>query len=138
MGGLPFNTEGTFRPMAEINVTPMVDVMLVLLVIFMVAAPLMTGSVNVDLPKGTRAQRTLKDNPLILTMDLQKKLYLGKKKVEIAQLAEALSSSGKDKRVYVKADRNLPYGEVMALMDTLQQLGYGLALLNETKPKGSV
>ncbi|MGB1230596.1 MAG: biopolymer transporter ExbD, partial [Holosporaceae bacterium] len=78
------------KPMAEINVTPMVDVMLVLLVIFMVAAPLMTGSVPVDLPKGTRAQKSIKEAPLILTLDVQKKLYVGKKHVVKDQLASAL------------------------------------------------
>ena len=121
------------KPMADINVTPMVDVMLVLLVIFMVAAPLMTGSVPVDLPKGTRAQKSVKEAPLILTLDVQKKLYVGKKHVAKEQLADALGPLDKNKRVYLKADRRLSYGEVMTLMDDLQSLGYSLALLSETK-----
>src|SRR5690606_22185966 len=108
--------------MSEINVTPMVDVMLVLLIIFMVTAPLIQQGVTVQLPE-TKAQ-SLDVNPdlLVLTISADKRYYIGPTEVPYAQLADKITNSIKlreDKEMYLHADRRLPYGVVvdaMALM----------------------
>lgn len=126
------------KPMADINVTPMVDVMLVLLIIFMVSAPLMKGSVKVDLPEGSQRDFNAKEAPLIVTLDKESKLFVGDELVSTVQLGDVLHSANKDahnKRVYVKADKSLEYGEIMALMDQIHALGYHLSLVSSASKK---
>ena len=121
------------KPMAEINVVPYIDVMLVLLVIFMVTAPLLTQGIEVELPKaGAEAIDSTSDNiPLVLSVDAAGNLYLnvgddedkpiGGKEI-VAQTARVLDVSP-DTQIFVKADRAVPYGNVVGAMVLLQQGG---------------
>jgi biopolymer transport protein TolR len=122
----------------DINVTPLVDVMLVLLVIFMVTAPLLHQGVEVQLPKSV-AQNLPKtpEDPLILSITKNGTYYLNESPVARALLRDRLRlvlSRRRDKSVYLKADRNLPYGTVVETMDTLNRLGVeSLGMVTELK-----
>ncbi len=112
---------------SDINVTPLVDVMLVLLVIFMVTAPLLHQGIEVKLPKSV-AQNLPKapEDPLILSISKNQVYYLNETPIPKAQLRERLQlilKNRRDKAVYLKADRNLPYGVVVETMDTLNRVG---------------
>ena len=114
------------RPMSEINVTPMVDVMLVLLIIFMVTAPLLQTGVPVELPQ-TKAE-TLDVNPdlAILTLSKDQRIFFGDVEIPYPQLEARLGSNiklRKDKVVYLQADRALPYGYVVDIMATMKRAG---------------
>jgi biopolymer transport protein TolR len=106
-------------PMSEINVTPLVDVMLVLLIIFMVSAPMMTTGLEVDLPK-TRAPRMEKeDEKLLLSITKEQKVFLGETEVPYAQLEAALTTNERlqrDKEIYIEADETVSYGFVAKVM----------------------
>ncbi len=105
--------------LAEINVTPMVDVMLVLLIIFMVTAPLIQQGVDVDLPKARAQNLQADDKKLVLHIDRQRRLYLGKTFIPFSSLAEKLKNNAKlqaDQELYLRADRKLPYGLVVKIM----------------------
>jgi biopolymer transport protein ExbD len=111
----------------EINVTPFIDVILVLLIIFMVAAPLSTVDVNVDLPASTANPAPRPDKPLFLTLAPDLTLALGEAPIARGNLAGALdgeTQGDKEQRVFVRADRAVPYGEVMELMNLLRGAGY--------------
>ena len=126
------------RPMSEINVTPMVDVMLVLLVIFMITAPLLTSTVEVDLPKTEAARATGQDEPLIISLNAQNKLFL--QDTEIAEDAlvarlRAITENKPDQRIFVRADKGLAYGRVMEVMGTISAGGFSkVALVTEMPP----
>ncbi|MSP82814.1 MAG: protein TolR [Alphaproteobacteria bacterium] len=130
------------RPMSEINVTPMVDVMLVLLVIFMVAAPLLTVGVQVDLPKTQASEIQGEDEPLVVSVDAMGKLFLEDTEVALADLGPrllAVSENNPEARVFVRGDRAIDYGRVMAVMGMINQAGFGnVALITElpTEPEG--
>ncbi len=116
-----------FRPMAEINVTPMVDVMLVLLVIFMVTAPLLTVGVQVDLPKTKAGVIRGDDEPLAVTIDAEGKVHLQKTEVPLESLVprlQAITGSNPDVRIFVRGDQNIPYGRVMKVMGLINGAGY--------------
>ncbi|HEY1932342.1 MAG TPA: protein TolR [Acetobacteraceae bacterium] len=126
---------GRYRPLAEINVTPLVDVMLVLLIIFMVTAPLMTSGVSVDLPK-TNAQPINSDSqPLTVSINAQGTIYLQNEQVDLPQLVaklQAISQNNVDRRIFVRGDKDLPYGRIMQVMGTITQGGFTkVALLAE-------
>ena len=111
----------------EINVTPFIDVILVLLIIFMVAAPLSTVDVNVDLPASTATPSPRPDKPIFVTLKEDKTISLGEDTVSSAGLGAALdqvTAGDKDKRVFVRADKSVNYGDVMGLMNTLRDDGY--------------
>jgi biopolymer transport protein ExbD len=111
----------------EINVTPFIDVMLVLLIIFMVAAPLATVDVPVDLPASTATPRPRPDKPIFLTVTADLGLALGDAPVARAELPAALdASSGRDKeqRIFLRADKTVPYGALMDVMGELRGAGY--------------
>jgi biopolymer transport protein ExbD len=111
----------------EINVTPFIDVMLVLLIIFMVAAPLSTVDVNVDLPASTAQPQQRPDKPLFLTIKPDLTLALGEAPIDKANLTAALdqaTSGDRDQRVYVRADKVVSYGDVMETMNLLRAAGY--------------
>jgi biopolymer transport protein ExbD len=111
----------------EINVTPFIDVILVLLIIFMVAAPLSTVDVNVDLPASTAHPAPRPDKPVFLTVKADLTLALGDDPVGRANLAAALDAATKDdkeQRIFVRADRKVAYGDVMELMNLLRTTGY--------------
>ena len=125
----------SYRPMSEINVTPFVDVMLVLLVVFMVTAPLLTVGVQVDLPR-TRAQPIHESvEPLIITVDADGELYIQESKVKLAQLVprlRAITDRRPDTRIYVRGDQAINYGRVMQVMGTVNAAGFTkVALVTE-------
>jgi len=112
--------------MAEINVTPFVDVMLVLLIIFMVTAPLMQQGMDVDLPETTTQPLRVTDNPLILSVDRDGKFFVGPKEVPVAELAEKLSAvfdARGSTEVFLRADKKAPYGLVVKAMAAARAAG---------------
>ncbi len=122
-------------PMSEINVTPMVDVMLVLLVIFMISAPLMNSGVPVDLPSHTAPSLQEKEEPITLTLTKKKELFLGNDLLSLEGLTDALHQATHENmqaRIYLRADQSLSYGVVMSLMDSVRKAGYTkVALVSE-------
>ena len=111
----------------EINVTPFIDVILVLLIIFMVAAPLSTVDVVVDLPVSTAAPQPRPDKPLFLTIKADHTLTLGESAIAADSLAGALdaaSGSDKEQRVFLRADKQVDYGELMQAINLLRAAGY--------------
>jgi len=115
------------RPMSEINVTPFVDVMLVLLIVFMVTAPLLTIGVPVDLPKTKASTIQGNDEPLAVSLDGQGKIYLMETAVELEDLAPrlaAISQGASDRRIFVRADQSLNYGRVLQVMGTINSAGF--------------
>lgn len=111
----------------EINVTPFIDVMLVLLIIFMVAAPLSTVDVAVDLPVSTAQAQPRPDKPLFLTIKPDLSLALGNDPVAAGQLApaiDAVTQADRQKRIFLRADKTVPYGELMRVMNLLREAGY--------------
>ena len=114
------------RASAEINITPFVDVMLVLLIIFMVAAPLMQQGIDVDLPETTTQALRVQDNPLILSVKKDGKYFLGQKEIELENLVsklEAIFEARASKEIYLRADRLAPYGTVVKAMAAAQNAG---------------
>jgi len=112
--------------MAEINVTPFVDVMLVLLIIFMVTAPLMQEGINVDLPKVSAKSMENTEETFILTISKKEEIYINSTKIPIDNLAEKLSAiikTRKNKEVYVKADSGARYGFVMKVLGEVRLAG---------------
>ena len=130
---------GKHRPMAEINITPMVDVMLVLLIIFMVTAPLLTASVNVDLPKAEAAPAPQDDKPLTISVDESGQIYLQDEKMNLEDLVpklQAISQGKSDKKILVRGDKGNSYGRMLQVMATITQGGFThLALLSD--PSGA-
>ena len=124
-----------YRPLAEINVTPMVDVMLVLLVIFMITAPLMTSSVNVDLPKASASPITPDKDPITVSVASDSKVYLGNDGMDLTDLVarlQAQSQNDPDRRIFVRGDKTVPYGRMIEVMGTIKQGGFTkVALLVE-------
>ncbi len=125
------------RPVAEINVTPMVDVMLVLLVIFMVTAPLLTAGVQVDLPKTEAAPIKGDDQPLSVSVDARGDVWIQETKVTMEELVpklQAITAQKPDTRIFVRGDKGIDYGRVMEVMGTLGSAGFGkIALVTEMK-----
>lgn len=116
------------RPMAEINVTPFVDVMLVLLIIFMVAAPLLTAGVSVDLPDESAGALTRQDSaPVEISVTQKDEIYIGDTKVTLDRLKvvlEAIAEKDVERRIYIRADQTLDYGKVMNVMAHVNQSGF--------------
>ena len=111
----------------DINVTPFIDVILVLLIIFMVAAPLATVDVPVDLPALTVQPRQRPDQPVYLTIRADLSLAIGEEPIGSSSLAAALdaaTNSNKDERIFLRADRSVPYGAVMQVMNDLRAANY--------------
>jgi len=128
-----------YRPLAEINVTPLVDVMLVLLIIFMVTAPLMSTAVNVDLPKVATTPIAQDSEPLTISVDAQGQVYLQDQKVELNDLVAkllALSQDNKDRRIFVRGDKANQYGRIIEVMGTIVQGGFTKAALLSEPPAG--
>ena len=116
-----------FKPSAEINVTPFVDVMLVLLIVFMVAAPLLTVGVEVDLPDTEARAITTSEEPLTLTIQADGGLFLMDTAIAFEELAPrlaAISGEGSEARIYIRADDGASYGEVMRVMARVSASGY--------------
>jgi biopolymer transport protein TolR len=138
---MAMGTKGTigarldYRPLAEINVTPFVDVMLVLLVIFMVTAPLMVAGVPVDLPKSSAARLTPTRRPMVVSLT-RDALYVRDERVQpaglVSRLRDIRAAEG-DGVVYVRADRSMSYGQVMEILGQVGTAGYDrVSLLSQT------
>ena len=115
------------EPMSEINVTPFVDVMLVLLIVFMVTAPLLTVGIPVDLPKVKASALTDQKDPIEITVKLDGTLYLGESEVEVENLISrlnAITDQNTEARIYVRGDRVVAYGRVMEIMSLINTAGY--------------
>jgi biopolymer transport protein TolR len=120
------DTGGGRRAMTDINVTPLVDVMLVLLIIFMVTAPLIQSGVKVDLPRASAQQMEHEEEKLVLTITRDRRIFLGTTEIAPADLEAKLSTNArirKDKELYLHADRSLPYGQVVEIMATARRAG---------------
>ena len=142
--GLHGSTRGRSRstrraPMAEINVTPLVDVMLVLLIIFMVSAPLLTVGVPIDLPQ-TKAKSLDQDKePLTISVNTKGEIYLQNSEIKIEELVAKLQAvtqarGGSDERIYVRGDKKVDYGTVMRVMGRLSSAGFRrVALVTEVE-----
>jgi biopolymer transport protein TolR len=114
------------RPMAEINVTPLVDVMLVLLIIFMVTAPMMQTGIDVNLPRVKAKSVDVSEEKLVLTVNDAKEIFLNKTKLSLRELGtklEHIIAARVDREVYLRADRNVPYGFVVEVMAEARKAG---------------
>lgn len=137
-GGEPDDGLGP-APMSQINVTPLVDVMLVLLIVFMIAAPLMAAGVQVNLPKAAAKPVETKKTTVVVSIDQEGKVYVEKDAVEpdnlVAFLANRLNGGGKDDPVFVKADKAVPYGRVLQVVGMIGASGVGkVSLLADQLP----
>ncbi|MCB9979299.1 MAG: protein TolR [Rhodospirillales bacterium] len=127
----------SYRPMSDINVTPFVDVMLVLLVVFMVAAPLLTAGVPVDLPQSKAKPIKDEDNkPIELTVTKAGDVFLGETKVERARLVtllSAMTNNDAERRIYIRGDKSLTYGDVMDIIGAINSAGFRkVALISQS------
>jgi biopolymer transport protein TolR len=131
---------GDYAPLAEINVTPMVDVMLVLLIIFMVAAPLMMVGVPVELPRTAAAKVGQTRKPLVVSIDREGHIFVREEAVADEALLDkltALAAEDKDAVVYVRGDKAIPYGRVMEIMGRVGQAGFHKVSLIAEAPRGT-
>jgi len=130
--------------LSEINVTPFIDVMLVLLIIFMVAAPLSTVDISVDLPVSNAVQQPRPDKPVFLTVKGDMTLAIGDNPLTretLAQTLDAQTGGDHEQRIFLRADRTVPYGELMKIMNLLRDAGYlriALVGLEDTNVGGPV
>lgn len=129
-----------YRPMAEINVTPFVDVMLVLLIVFMVAAPLLTAGVPIDLPDSEAKAISEEDNkPLEVSLAKDGKIYVGDTEVKqdrLVSLLGSMTNNDPDRRIYIRADTSLDYGQVMQTLGAINGAGFRkVALVSNTSTK---
>ena len=115
----------TQSSLAEINVTPLVDVVLVLLIIFMISAPVLQSGIDVSVPK-TRTVKEITEQRLVLTIDRSQQVFLGDRPVNIHELAQKLHQQGTDPAhqvIYLRADENVPFGAFASVMDAVKQAG---------------
>lgn len=130
------------RPMSDINMTPFIDVMLVLLIIFMVAAPLLTAGVPLDLPQTKAAALNIDKQPLTISVKADGKVFLMETEIgrdeiatKLTAVAQANQRAGQDERIYVRADKSVNYGLVADVMSTVTAAGYRkVALLTDPTP----
>ena len=127
------------RPMAEINVTPMVDVMLVLLIIFMVAAPLLTAGVPIDLPDSKAKAISDEDNkPLEVSIAKDGRIFVGETETteeRIVTILTSMTEDNPDRRIYIRGDKGIDYGKVMKVLGTINGAGFNkVALISEAAP----
>ena len=127
------------RLMSEINVTPMVDVMLVLLIIFMITSPMLVAGIEVDLPKTDSAAVSGQFKPLVISVDRGGKLFLFESKIEQKDLISKLKEITKEKadtRIFVKGDKNVSYGTIIDVIARIRNAGFTkVALISDIKQK---
>jgi biopolymer transport protein TolR len=126
------------RPMAEINVTPFVDVMLVLLVVFMVTAPLLSVGVSVELPESAAAPIPGQDEPLAVSIDAGGRVFIQDSEVSLETLIprlQAITQNNPDARIFVRGDKSIDYGRVMEVMGTLNGAGFNRVALITERPR---
>ncbi len=124
----------------EINITPMVDVMLVLLIIFMVAAPMLTSGVQVDLPKASAAPLPGQDEPLTVSIQSDGQVYIQKTAVDVDELGaklKAIAGEKTDTRIFVKGDRKVDYGRIMHVVGEINEAGFTKVALITDQPDGA-
>jgi biopolymer transport protein TolR len=127
-----------YRPRADINITPFVDVMLVLLIVFMVSAPMMTVGVPLELPKTDARPLNQDKEPLTVSFNADGQLFLMNSEITLEDLVpklRAIAENGPEQRIYVRSDKSVPYGRVMEVMGALNAAGYRkIGLVTEQKP----
>ena len=117
----------TYRPMSEINVTPFVDVMLVLLIVFMITAPLLTVGVPVDLPKTKAQPLSQPEEPLVISVNASGEIYVQETSVPLDSLVPrlvAITENNADTRIYLRGDRSINYGRMMQVMGHVNAAGF--------------
>lgn len=120
-------TGSHYRPITDINVTPLVDVMLVLLIIFMITSPLLVAGIKVDLPETSAAPISGKDEPLAITLDDKGQIYLQENKIALNELIpklKAITGEKKDTRIFVRGDKKINYGKVMEVVGAINAAGF--------------
>ena len=130
---------GRYRPMSEINVTPLVDVMLVLLVVFMVTAPLLTVGVPVDLPQTQAPPINEPKEPLVITLNREGVVYVQETSIETDALVpklQAITGANPDAVIYVRGDKDINYGRVLEVMSLVSSAGFRKVSLVAEAPKG--
>ena len=143
MGGLSGNGHrlaGRYRPMSDINVTPLVDVMLVLLVVFMVAAPLLTVGVPVDLPQTQAPPISEPKEPLVITINNEGRIFIQETEVPTDSLVprlQAITDNNSEASLYVKGDKAINYGRVVEVMSLVSAAGFHKVALIAEAPKGA-
>ncbi len=127
MKGASRARRGSYQPLAEINVTPFVDVMLVLLIVFIVTAPLLTVGVPIELPETKANQLSGDKEPLTVSVDREGKVFLQDTEVDIDEVVpklEAIATGSYEERIYVRGDRDIDYGDVMRVMGRISAAGF--------------
>ena len=129
------------KALAEINVTPLVDVVLVLLIIFMVTAPMLSMGIDVNLPRVKSKSVDVTEEKLVLTITEAREIFLNKTKMQLGELnfkLEAIFSNRIDREVFLRADRNVPYGFVVEVMSEVRKAGVDkLGMITEPPPEGA-
>ncbi|MDR3522332.1 MAG: protein TolR [Acidocella sp.] len=128
---------GRYKPMAEINVTPLVDVMLVLLIVFMITAPMITSGVNVNLPQASATPVQSDSTPITITVNAQNQIFLQNSQVELGNLVSTLqqiSQNNQDRRIFVRGDQSVTYGDMLQVMATITQGGFTKVALLAQQP----
>ncbi|MGV1789686.1 protein TolR [Rhizobium lusitanum] len=118
---------GRGGPIADINVTPLVDVMLVLLIIFMVAAPMMTSGVPIDLPQTQAGALNAQTQPITISIKADGQVFLQETQIDVAEIAaklQAIATTGYNERIFVRGDGKAPYGVIADVMSRIQEAGY--------------
>ncbi len=133
------NVRGRNRLMSEINVTPMVDVMLVLLIIFMVTSPMLVAGIEVDLPKTKSSPISGDYKPLVISVNKSGELFIMETKIpnsEIVSKLENITNEKKDTRIFVRGDKNVAYGKIVEVMAQISNAGFTkVALISDIKHK---
>lgn len=129
------NKRADYRLMSEINVTPFVDVMLVLLVIFMITSPMMVAGVNVDLPDASATPVTGQEEPLAITVDGKGNVYIQETQIELQDVVpklKAMAGENRNMRIFVRGDKGIHYGKVMEVVSAIHTAGFNrVALLTD-------
>ncbi|WP_341753287.1 MULTISPECIES: protein TolR [unclassified Candidatus Tisiphia] len=137
LGNNSGNQRARSNLVSEINVTPLVDVMLVLLIIFMITSPMLVSGINVDLPETTSSPLSGQDEPLVISINNKGELYLLESKIERQNLASKLTNITKEKkdtRIFVRGDKNVSYGEVVSVVAEIHTAGFSkVALVSNIK-----
>jgi biopolymer transport protein TolR len=126
-----------YKPLAEINITPLVDVMLVLLIVFMVTAPMITSGVSVNLPQANAKPVNSDATPITITVNGQDQIYLQNSQVQLSNLVATLqqiSQNNQDRRIFVRGDKSVSYGDMLQVMATITQGGFTKVALLAQQP----
>lgn len=131
------NRRGRHQLVSEINVTPLIDIMLVLLIIFMITAPMMTSGINVDLPDTKSAPMKGHDEPLVVSIDKNGFIYIMDTKIEEENLVEklkAITHAKMDTRIFMRGDKSISYGKIMSVVGEVNAAGFSkVALITNIK-----